>query len=55
MTMEPHATAIVLVAIGALLAMGVASSRASARLGVPLALLFLLIGTLAGSEGIGHG
>jgi cell volume regulation protein A len=52
--MEPHATAIVLVAIGALLATGVASSRASARLGVPLALLFLLIGILAGSEGIAH-
>jgi len=52
--MEPHATAIVLVAIGALLAIGVASSRASARLGVPLALLFLLIGILAGSEGIGR-
>ncbi|MDB4875746.1 MAG: sodium/hydrogen exchanger [Gemmatimonadetes bacterium] len=51
---EPHATAIVLVATGALLAAGVASSRASARLGVPLALLFLLIGIVAGSEGIGH-
>ncbi|MEP6491276.1 MAG: potassium/proton antiporter [bacterium] len=52
--MEPHATAIVLVAIGALLAIGVASSRASARLGVPLALFFLLIGILAGSEGMGR-
>lgn len=50
---EPHATALVLVAVGALLATGVASSRASARLGVPLALLFLVIGIVAGSEGIG--
>ena len=28
-------------------------SRASQRIGVPIALLFLLIGMLAGSEGIG--
>src|SRR5476649_2481598 len=51
---EPHTTAIILVATGALLAIGVASSRASARLGVPLALLFLVIGMVAGSEGIGR-
>jgi cell volume regulation protein A len=50
---EPHATAVILVAVGALLAMGVASSRASARLGVPLALLFLAIGIVAGSDGLG--
>lgn len=52
--MEPTGTALVLVAIGALLALGVASSRASAKIGVPLALVFLLIGILAGSEGIGR-
>ncbi|HEY4218214.1 MAG TPA: potassium/proton antiporter [Gemmatimonadaceae bacterium] len=50
---EPHATAVILVAVGALLATGVASSRASARLGVPLALFFLVIGVIAGSEGLG--
>jgi cell volume regulation protein A len=51
---EPTATALVLVAVGGLLALGVASSRASSRLGVPLALVFLLVGILAGSEGIGR-
>src|SRR5689334_2276700 len=51
---EPTATALVLAAVGGLLALGVASSRASSRLGVPLALVFLLVGILAGSEGIGR-
>src|SRR3954469_16582516 len=50
---EPTATALVLLAVGILLALGVASSRASARLGVPLTLVFLLVGILAGSESIG--
>jgi cell volume regulation protein A len=50
---EPQGTAVFLVAIGALVATGVASSRASARLGLPLALLFLAIGMIAGAEGIG--
>jgi len=50
---EPLATAIILAAFGALLAVSVAFSRAAARLGVPLALLFLIVGVLAGSEGIG--
>ncbi len=36
-----------------LLLLGVISSKASGRLGVPALLLFLLIGMLAGSEGIG--
>jgi cell volume regulation protein A len=52
--LEPAGTALFLLAIGVLLAVGVASSRASARLGVPLTLVFLLIGILAGSEGIGR-
>ena len=52
--MEPNATAVFLVAIGVLLTLGVASSRASARLGVPLALVFLFVGILGGSEGIGR-
>jgi cell volume regulation protein A len=51
---EPLATAIVLSAFGALLAASVALSRVSARLGLPVALLFLLVGVLAGSEGFGQ-
>lgn len=51
---EPIATAVVLTAFGGLLAASVALSRVSARLGLPVALLFLLVGVLAGSEGIGH-
>ncbi|MDB4912554.1 MAG: sodium/hydrogen exchanger [Gemmatimonadetes bacterium] len=50
---EPVATAILLTAFGALLAASVGLSRASAKLGLPVALLFLLVGVLAGSEGIG--
>ena len=50
---EPLATALILAAFGVLLAVSVAFSRAAARLGVPLALLFLVVGVLAGSEGIG--
>jgi len=44
--------AIILVA-GILVVLGVASSKLSARLGVPVLVLFLLLGMLAGSEGIG--
>ncbi len=50
---EPAATAILLLAFGALLAISVLFSRASERFAVPVALVFLLIGILAGSEGIG--
>jgi cell volume regulation protein A len=50
---EPIATAILLTAFGVLLGASVGLSRASARLGLPVALLFLLVGVLAGSEGIG--
>src|SRR6476620_4664270 len=50
---EPVATAVVLTAFGGLLAASVALSRVSARLGLPVALFFLLVGVLAGSEGIG--
>lgn len=38
---------------GILLLLGIASSKISARLGVPVLVLFLLLGILAGSEGIG--
>jgi cell volume regulation protein A len=51
---EPIATAILLTAFGVLLAASVGLSRASAKLGLPVALLFLLVGVIAGSEGIGQ-
>jgi len=38
---------------GILLLLGIASSKFSARLGVPVLVLFLVLGMLAGSEGIG--
>lgn len=38
---------------GLLLLLGIASSKLSTRLGMPVLVLFLLIGMLAGSEGIG--
>ncbi len=51
---EPIATAVLLTAFGVLLAASVGLSRASAKLGLPVALLFLFVGVLAGSEGLGH-
>ena len=38
---------------GVLLLAGIAASRISAKLGVPALLLFLAVGMLAGSEGLG--
>ena len=52
-THEPEATALLLTTCGLLLAISVLFSRASQRFGVPIALLFLGVGMLAGSEGIG--
>jgi cell volume regulation protein A len=52
-TSEPFGTALLLATAGVLMAASVLFSRASQRIGVPIALLFLLIGMLAGSEGIG--
>jgi potassium/hydrogen antiporter len=52
-TNEPAGTAILLTICGILLVVSVLSSRASQRIGVPIALFFLLLGMLAGSEGIG--
>lgn len=54
MTVEPLPTAIALLVTGLLLAVSVLASRASGRLGVPFVLLFLAVGMLAGSEGIGR-
>src|SRR5215475_7448012 len=51
---EPLLSAMLVGGFGLLLTVAVMFSRASARLGIPLALGFLLIGVLAGSEGIGR-
>lgn len=53
MTAEPIPTAAALAVTGVLLALSALASRASGRLGVPVALLFLGLGMLAGEEGIG--
>lgn len=47
-----HALAVAL--FGLLLLLSVLSSRAAERTGLPLSLLFLGVGMLAGSEGLGH-
>ena len=52
-TTEPFGTALLLATAGLLMGASVLFSRASQRMGVPIALLFLVIGMLAGSEGIG--
>jgi cell volume regulation protein A len=51
---EPGATALLFLGIGGLLALSALLSRASQRLSVPLALLFIGIGVATGSEGIGQ-
>lgn len=53
-TSEPAGTAVLLTICGVLLVVSVLSSRASQRIGVPIALFFLVVGMLAGSEGIGR-
>jgi potassium/hydrogen antiporter len=53
-SVEPNATAVLLAAFGALLLTSVLFSRASERLSIPVALIFLAIGMLAGSEGLGR-
>jgi cell volume regulation protein A len=50
---EPHATALLFVVIALLLATSAVMSRATQRLRLPVGLVFLVIGILAGSEGIG--
>ncbi len=50
---EPLATATLLAVFGALLVASVVFARAAERVGVPIVLLFLLLGMLGGSEGIG--
>jgi potassium/hydrogen antiporter len=50
---EPNATALVLLAIGVLLMLSALGTRVSGKTGLPLPLLFLGIGVLAGSQGFG--
>lgn len=50
---EPWNLAVALLAAGAVVVLAAIATRATRRGPVPLALLFLLIGVLAGSEGIG--
>lgn len=50
---EPLATGVALLTLGLLVGLSAAFSHASGRLGVPIALLFMGIGVLAGSEGLG--
>lgn len=50
---EPLATGVFVLAVGVLLATSVLFSRAMERLGVPVVLLFLVLGMLGGSEGVG--
>jgi cell volume regulation protein A len=52
--LEPHGTAVFLVVVGLLVAFSVLFSRQTDRLGVPIVLLFLVLGMLGGSEGIGR-
>ena len=49
---EPLTTAAALTAVGLLLLVSVLASRASGRLGIPAALVFLAIGVVAGAEGM---
>lgn len=50
---EPFATALLLLIGGALLLLSVLLSRVATSTGIPVVLIFLLVGMLAGSEGIG--
>lgn len=50
---EPRLIALVLVTVGALMALSALTSRLTGRLGVPLLLVFLAVGMLAGKDGLG--
>jgi cell volume regulation protein A len=50
---ELHATEVMLLAVGVLLLAGVLAGGLSRRAGVPVLVVFLAVGMLAGSEGIG--
>lgn len=51
---EPHATALLLVVFGLLMAFSVLFTRPLDRVGVPVVLLFLALGMVGGSEGLGQ-
>ena len=51
--LEPNATALLLTAFGALLLISALFSRASGRIGVPVVLVFLVIGIVAGLPRVG--
>ncbi len=51
---EPNATAVVLTLVGLLLGVSALFSRAAGRLGVPVALFFVLVGMVAGTDGLGN-
>ena len=53
-TAEPLATALLLFTLGTLLALSALFSRASERFAVPLTLVVLGVGVLAGAEGLGR-
>ncbi len=53
-TSEPLTTGVVLLVVGLLVALSTAFSRASSRFGLPVVLLFLGVGVLAGTEGLGR-
>jgi hypothetical protein len=50
---EPLPTAIALAIVGLLVAVAAILSRTIGRRGVPVVLLFMLLGMIAGSEGLG--
>src|SRR5512145_1732767 len=52
-TAEPHASALFLSTCGILLLLASMSGRIVSRFGIPLTALFLGLGMLAGSDGIG--
>jgi cell volume regulation protein A len=54
LTTEPFPTAVALAIFGTLLVASALFSRATERVGVPVLLIFLAVGMLAGSEGIGR-
>lgn len=53
MPAEPRVIALALVTFGALMALSALTSRLTGRLGVPLLLVFLAVGMVAGEDGLG--
>lgn len=50
---EPHSTAVLIALFGVLLTVSVLATRVLDRIGLPVSLLFLVIGMVGGSEGLG--